>query len=116
LEADRLNGLMLAGAYRQPGLTVSELAAQMKIPEHQVRKLINERLGYRNFTAYLNDYRIADVKSKLADPANSQTQIAQIAYEAGFNSIGPFNRAFRQITQLTPSEYRRKALADSEKS
>lgn len=116
LEIERLGDLMATGAYRKPGLTVGGLAESLSMPEHRVRELINKQLGYRNFTAYLNDYRIEEVKSKLADPGNSRIQIAQIAYDAGFNSIGPFNRAFRQATQKTPTEYRRQILADSSES
>jgi AraC-like DNA-binding protein len=33
--------------------------------------------------------------------------------DAGFQSIGPFNRAFKADTGLTPTEYRQKSLADS---
>lgn len=112
LEIDRLLKLMVSGVYRKPGLTVGGLANELSIPEHRLRKLINEQLGHRNFTAYLNEYRISEVKSRLADPASARIQIAQIAYEAGFNSIGPFNRAFRQATEQTPTEFRRQALAD----
>ncbi len=116
LEIERLRNLMATGAYRKPGLTVGKLAEELSMPERRVRELINKQLGYRNFTAYLNDYRIGEATSRLADPHNARVQIAQIAYEVGFNSIGPFNRAFRQVTQQTPSEYRRQALADFAKS
>lgn len=30
-----------------------------------------------------------------------------IALDAGFQSIGPFNRAFKADTGMTPTEYRR---------
>jgi AraC-like DNA-binding protein len=33
--------------------------------------------------------------------------------DAGFQSIGPFNRAFKADTGLTPTEFRRDALARS---
>ena len=103
---------MADGLYRQPGLTVRGLADELSLPEHRVRQLINEQLGYRNFSAYLNHYRITEAKSRLADPANARIQIAQIAFDVGFNSIGPFNRAFRQVTEQTPTEFRQAALAD----
>ena len=34
-----------------------------------------------------------------------------IAMDTGFQSIGPFNRAFKAATDLTPTEFRRLAVA-----
>ncbi len=36
-----------------------------------------------------------------------------IALDAGFQSVGPFNRAFRAATDLTPTEFRRLAVANN---
>jgi AraC-like DNA-binding protein len=35
--------------------------------------------------------------------------VLTIALDAGFQSIGPFNRAFKTETGLTPTEYRKQA-------
>ncbi len=40
--------------------------------------------------------------------------ILTIALDAGFGSIGPFNRAFKAHTGLTPTEYRRGHLGGTE--
>ena len=37
--------------------------------------------------------------------------ILTMALEVGFNSIAPFNRAFKSIEGVTPSEYRRRYLS-----
>jgi len=63
-------------------------------------------LGYRNFAGFLNFYRIADAKAALADPSQADVSILTIALDAGFNSLGPFNRAFKAETGVTPSEFR----------
>jgi AraC-like DNA-binding protein len=47
----------------------------------------------------------------LADPARADVPVLTIAHESGFASLGPFNRAFRDITGQSPSEYRAAALA-----
>jgi len=39
--------------------------------------------------------------------------ILTIALDAGFQSIGPFNRAFKAHTGMTPSEFRRGGLAQA---
>lgn len=96
-------------AYRQEGLTIGTLAANLGLPEYRLRRLINGELGYRNFAAFLNRYRLADARAALADPTQAEVPILTIALDAGFNSLGPFNRAFKAETGMTPSEYRRAA-------
>ena len=97
-------------AYREEGLSIGGLAAKLGLPEHGLRRLINRRLGYRNFNAFLNSYRLDDVMAALADPAQEAVPILTIAMDAGFQSLGPFNRAFKAQTGVTPSEFRRLQL------
>ncbi|MDU6560307.1 MAG: helix-turn-helix domain-containing protein, partial [Streptococcus vestibularis] len=66
--------------------------------------------GHRNFSAFLNRYRLDDAKAALSDPGQRDVPILTIAIDAGFQSIGPFNRAFKAATAMTPSEFRRQAL------
>ncbi len=97
--------------YRAEGLSIGSLAGKLGTPEHRLRRLINRQLGYRNFNVFLNGYRLADVTAALADPAQEAVPILTIALDAGFQSLGPFNRAFKAETGLTPSEFRRRKLA-----
>lgn len=94
-------------AYREDGLTIGALATRLKVPEYKLRRAINQGLGYRNFNAFLNRYRIAEVKAALADPARSPVPVLTLAMDAGFQSLGPFNRAFKAETGVTPTEFRR---------
>lgn len=96
--------------WRQEGLSIGTLAREVGVPEHVLRRLINGRLGYRNFAAYLNAHRIAAAKQRLSDPGQARTTVAAIAFELGFGSIGPFNRAFREETGQTPTQWRAEAL------
>jgi AraC-like DNA-binding protein len=93
--------------YREPSLTVAALALRMGLPEHRLRRLINQGLGHRHFSAFLNAYRIGDAKQALADPRQADVPVLTIAMDVGFQSIGPFNRAFKADTGLTPTEFRR---------
>ncbi|WP_298244565.1 helix-turn-helix domain-containing protein [uncultured Bradyrhizobium sp.] len=93
--------------YRQENITIGVLAGRLKIPEYRLRRLINQRLGYRNFNVFLNNHRIEEAKAALADPAQAEVPVITIAMDAGFQSLGPFNRAFKAVTGVTPSEYRR---------
>jgi AraC-like DNA-binding protein len=93
--------------YRHDNITIGTLATKLGIPEYRLRRLINQRLGYRNFNVFLNEHRIAEAKAALADPSQAEVPVITIAMDAGFQSLGPFNRAFKAITGVTPTEYRR---------
>ncbi len=93
--------------YRHDNLTIGMLATKLKIPEYRLRRLINQKLGYRNFNAFLNNHRIEEAKAALADPEQAEVPVITIALDAGFQSLGPFNRAFKAMTGVTPSEYRK---------
>lgn len=99
--------------FRREGLTIGALAAHLGLPEYRLRRVINRQLGHRNFNAYLNGHRIAWAQAALADPAQAGTPVLTLALDAGFQSLGPFNRAFKAATGRTPSEYRAQALAES---
>lgn len=104
----RLDHLMtVERIYRQEGLAIGALAARFDIPEYRLRQVINEGLGYRNFNAFLNHYRIEDAKLALSDVTQREVPVLTIAMDAGFQSIGPFNRAFKAETGVTPTEFRR---------
>ncbi len=102
-----------ARAYKDPELSVAGLAARLAVPEYRLRRHINRLLGHRNFNAFLNGYRLAEVKSALADPAQRHLPVLTLALEAGFGSIGPFNRAFKEATGRTPTDFRRQHGIDS---
>ena len=93
--------------YRRENLTIGMLATKLGVPEYRLRRLINQRLGYRNFNVFLNNHRIEEAKAALADPTQAEVPVITIAMDAGFQSLGPFNRAFKTMTGLTPTEYRR---------
>ena len=110
--AARLDSLMRDDRlYRLEGLSIAALALRVGVPEYRLRRLINGQLGHRNFAAFLNQWRLADVKLALADPAQREVPISIIALDAGFQSFGPFNRAFKADTGLTPTAFRTRALA-----
>ncbi|MEL7547307.1 MAG: helix-turn-helix domain-containing protein [Pseudomonadota bacterium] len=116
MHATLLSAIETEHLYREQGLSIGTLAARINVPEHQLRSLINQGLGYRNFAAFLNGYRLKDAKDALADLTQARTPILTIAMDAGFASLATFNRAFKSETGLTPSAYRAKALGKTSQS
>ncbi len=101
----------VAEIWRREGLTIGALATALGVPEHRLRRLINDGLGHRNFSEFLNAHRIAAAKRELTDPAHAERSISEIAFALGYASLGPFNRAFKETTGTTPSAWRAEGLA-----
>lgn len=93
--------------FARPSLTLGELAGLLDTQDHILRRVINYGLGFRNFNDFLHRYRLAEVAVRLRDPAAARIPVLTLALEAGYGSIGPFNRAFRERFGMTPTEYRR---------
>jgi len=113
---DRLDAAMAAGVWHEPGLSIGDLATRLGVPEHRLRALINRRLGHRNFSAFLNLHRIAEARARLSDPDDVALPVLTIAMDLGYGSLGPFNRAFREETGQTPTDFRRAAFAADRKT
>lgn len=116
----RIHAVMKAQIWREEGLTIGALAGKLGVPEHRLRRAINQGLGHRNFSSFINLARIEAACAALSDPAQMNVTVLEIAYDVGFASIGPFNRAFRAEMGHSPTEYRRLAqsgaFTDSENS
>ena len=96
LEVDRL--------YRQPELKVAELAEHVGSREHRVSRVVNQLLGAPNFNQWVNRYRIQHACRLLHE--QPRRSVLEISLDAGFGSLGPFNRAFKSAMGCTPREWR----------
>lgn len=102
----KLTKVMQDGFYTQHNASIGQLASELKVPPHQLRRTINGEMGFDNFSQFINSYRIPAICDALSDPSRARDPILTLALEAGFNSIAPFNRAFKQKMGMTPREYR----------
>lgn len=106
--ASRVEDLMRRPeTYTRPSLKVADVAAQLGTHDYLVSKVISKVLREQNFNRYVNRLRIEHAKAMLRDPDLSGTSILVIALDSGFASIGPFNRAFREESGMSPSTFRR---------
>ena len=106
----KLMASMQQNIWKQEGLTIRKLADHLHAPEHRLRKVVNQGLGYRNFAAFVNEHRIEAACEVLADPVQADVPVITIAYDVGYASLGPFNRAFREIMGESPTEFRRRTV------
>jgi AraC-like DNA-binding protein len=64
-------------------------------------------LGFKNFNDFLNKYRVNEACGILTDPSQNEKTILEIAYSLGYQSIGPFNKAFKDLKDTTPTAFRK---------
>jgi len=93
-------------AYLNPDLSLPQLAETLDVPSHHLSRVINDQFGV-NFFNFVNRYRVEEVKAKINDPKFRNLSILGIAYDSGFNSKSAFNRVFKNMEGITPSEYKR---------
>jgi len=91
--------------YRDENLSLRALARLLHIPPYQLSWLINERLG-KTFFELINGCRVEDVKKQLLDSRNADTPLFTIAMRCGFGTKAVFNRVFKQLTGLTPTQFK----------
>lgn len=98
-----------ARLYTNNELSLSDLAQQLGISTHVLSQAINQHSG-ANFYDFVNRYRVNETKRGLADPAQANRTVLDIAHDAGFNSKSAFYAAFKRELGLTPLQYRQQEL------
>ncbi|WPO89146.1 helix-turn-helix domain-containing protein [Chryseobacterium sp. HR92] len=90
--------------YKDVNFNISKLSAEMDINSTYISKSIRVK-GYPNFNNYLNMHRIECVKRLLTENDIEKVTLMYIYTEAGFSNQSTFNRVFKQMEGITPSEY-----------
>lgn len=84
-------------------ISVQELASSRGFSVSHFYRLFKQYTGI-SYHKYLNQARITKAKQLLCQ--NEKITVLDISLRCGFSSLATFNRAFKTITKLTPSEYR----------
>ena len=101
---DKLRRLMAdEQPWLEPELTLTELAHRLRTHPALLSKVINAGCG-QNFNDFVNTYRVAEARRKLADPRFAHYSLVGVALESGFNSKSTFNRVFKKLLGQAPSE------------
>lgn len=88
-------------------LTVTKLAARLKVPAYVASRSINQNFE-KSFSELMLTYRIRKAQTLLV--SDSRLTVEAIAFESGFNTLSSFYAAFKKINQLTPAQFREQTL------
>lgn len=92
-------------------ITLDDAAEALHLSKYHISHLFNNKLGI-GFNTYVNTLRV-DKACDLLEETDKKT--ADISEETGFGSIRSFNRAFLQIMDMSPQQYRNKLKPKAEK-
>ncbi|MCK5263116.1 MAG: helix-turn-helix transcriptional regulator, partial [Gammaproteobacteria bacterium] len=105
--AKKLEDYMLQEqAFRDDDISVAKVSEELNIPTHHLSITINIEFE-QNFYNYVNNHRIRYAEGLLKDPEKNKESILMIASRSGFQSKSSFNKAFKSLVDMTPSEYRK---------
>ncbi|MCB1668592.1 MAG: AraC family transcriptional regulator [Porticoccaceae bacterium] len=88
-------------------LAIGAVSARVGISPQYVRALFNAE--GTTFADFVGNSRLDLVCRQLKNPLYKHYSISQLAYDAGFNNLSWFNKAFKQRFDLTPTEVRRES-------
>ena len=115
-DPDKLEYLAKLNSYMEshkpflnPDITLETLASEISLNPRILSQIINEA-HKKNFKSFILEYRIRESMQILADSKYRNLTILEILYQVGFNSKSAFNNQFKLFTNLTPIEYRSKAI------
>jgi len=92
--------------YRDPNLSQEIVAQKLGISTGYLSQIIN-KITEKNFTAYINSYRVEETKRMLLDEKFDKYSVLSIGLESGFNSKTTFYTAFKKDVGCTPSQFKK---------
>lgn len=93
--------------YRQPDLNLATMADKLSTTTNDLSWFLNNVYN-QSFYELINEYRVKEFKKRIEHNEHKEYTLISIAYEVGFNSKSTFYKAFKEITNDTPSAYIRK--------
>ena len=103
---EQINAIVdrITGDLAEP-LLASTAAAELGMSESRFSRFFRRATG-NTFTDFVNLVRVNRACQLLME---TDRQVTRICYEVGFNNVANFNRRFREIKGMTPSEFRHQA-------
>lgn len=91
--------------YVDSQITVEALAEKLGVTSKLLDEVIQRHFS-KNFSDFINQYRLKYAKKLLADASKNHVPITNIGFNAGFNSLKNFQKAFEKDLRTSPSEFR----------
>jgi len=90
--------------YKNAMLSLDSLATRLSMKRHVVSRTINRCTG-KYFHTFINEYRIKEAIKLLSEKRTKPLSMESVAFDSGFNDRRNFNRVFKKITGLSPTDF-----------
>ena len=90
--------------YKENTINLDVLSQRLGTTRHNLSQVINEHFDV-NFFNLINKYRIQEAQEIFKSDIHNNLNIIDVAYDVGFNNKVTFNKAFKEQTNLTPTQY-----------
>ena len=91
--------------YLKENCNILIVSEQTGISIHHISNILNNHIN-KSFPDFINEYRIKEAKKILSSKQINKLTLEALGFECGFGSKSSFNKAFKKLTKLTPSEFR----------
>ena len=90
--------------YLDANYNLTNLSSDADISANTIREVIASS-GYKNFSAYINSFRIAHAEQLISNGYLDTYSIESLCKDSGFQSEVTFYRVFKKINHCTPKEF-----------
>lgn len=101
--------------YLDSQINLERFAERIGLRPRELSTIINNHYQ-QNFFEFINGHRIEEAKRLLIDPQSQGLTILDIVFQSGFNSQSAFQRFFKRLVGVAPSEYRRSGGGENKKA
>ena len=93
--------------FQHNDINLNTISEKLGTTRHNASQIINEHFNL-SFFELINHYRIKEAMRIFEDDKEGVKNIIEVAYEVGYNNKVTFNKSFKKMNQLTPSQYLKK--------
>ena len=105
------NHMRMNRPYKSHFFSIEVLANQLEVNPSDLSPAIKGHFG-KNFSEYVNGYRVNEAKRLLADADNAERPMLDILNQVGFDSSATFQAFFKRIVGMSPTQFRKSSLED----
>ncbi|HAA90080.1 MAG: AraC-like transcriptional regulator [Thermoanaerobacterales bacterium 50_218] len=95
--------------YALPDLSLKQVARAVYSSPAYLSRLFKREMNC-TLTEFINKVRVEQAKVALSDPSKS---VAEVAHEVGYRDRSYFSRIFKEVTGMSPNEYRKREVVES---
>lgn len=95
--------IIASGIYLTSGITIQQLSKELCTNRKTLSSIINKEEGC-NFNTFINRLRIEKAKELMQESGQS---LLDICLAVGYSDQGNFSRHFKEVTGVSPSEWKR---------